>query len=304
MKSYLSPQQGINELVGILEKRLDLLATRMRAKPQRLRVDTAYHIPFRDQAMVDESKGVVVTPLGNAEAAQQVIYGLTSIRVEAGKQNPRETLRVPGVVALPSDWLNELQELNTVKQEIEELVGKIKKPERVKMWGSMKYLSSLQAMRQPLIVSGPAKIRFYWDAAPSVRHKTAAMWIEHYSKELKDLHGHIPMIEELSAADGSRKLVFGINVLSEQADPAEYIAEFRQGQPHIRARVTFIDKIDAIIRPTSMPICYSIDDPVPLITPLTSWDSTQRSTRQSDRVKISAVPFIEALYLHRYKEPH
>ena len=155
-----------------------------------------------------------------------------------------------------------------------------------------------------MIVCGPATIRFYWDAAPSVRPKKAEAWIAHYSKALTDLHGYIPRIEDLSETDNSRKLVYGINKLSEHANPDEYIAEFRLGQPHVRARVTFIGNDPAVIRPTSMPICYSIDDPVPLITPLTSWEPTKAVSKRSKRAKIDIEPFVEALNLHRYLEPY
>lgn len=306
MTIYLSPQQGIKEQVNALEQRLDALSAKMRARPERLRVDTAYHLPFRDQAMVDESKCIPVTPLDPAEAVQQAVYGLTSIRIEQGKQNPRETLRVPGVIALPADWLGELEALNAIKHSIEQLASQIEDQyERMKVWGSFKYLSSLQTMRQAWIVSGPAKIRFYWDAAPSVQHKTAAEWVSKYQQHLKKLYGYVPTLDELPEQDSSRKFVYAISMLTgAEIDPSERIAAFRPGQPHVRARVTFIDKLKPIIRPAPTPIVYCIDDPVPSITPLSSWEPTERTTRRSSRAKIDAEPYVEALYLHRYLEPY
>jgi hypothetical protein len=160
MTIYISPQQGIKEQVNLLEARLDTLANKMRARPDRLRVDAAYLVPFRDQAMVDDSKAIEVTDLQAKEALSQAILGLTSIRIDRGKQHPRETLRAPGVIALPADWLNELKELNTIKLGIEKLIGEIPEQyERAKVWGSMKYLSSLQTMRQAWIIEGPAKTK-------------------------------------------------------------------------------------------------------------------------------------------------
>ncbi|WP_121498405.1 DNA replication terminus site-binding protein [Pseudomonas aeruginosa] len=308
MTIYISPQQGIKELVYKLESRLDTLANRMRARPDRLRVDVAYLLPFRDQAEVDEKKGIEVCTLSSEEAARHAIYGLTSIRIEQGKQNPRETLRVPGVIALPPDWLAELRELNGIKHEIELLVGQIEDQyERMKLWGSMKYLSSLQTMRQAWIISGPAKVRFYWDSAPSIQNKTASEWVANYTAHLKKLYGYVPALDELGEADGSRKFVVAISMLSginTNVAPNEKIAAFRQGQPHVRARVTYIDKIKAQIRPAPTPIVYPIDDPVPKITPLSNWEPTERGPSRSDRAKIESEPFVEALYLHRYLEPY
>lgn len=302
MSNFLSPQQGIKEQVNLLAKRLEKLANQMRARPNRLRVDAAYQIPFRDQAKVDEKKGILVTTLAANEAIQQVVYGLTSIHIEPGKQNPRETLRAPGVVALPADWLNELKDLNEVKKVIEDLVEQIEDQyERMKLWGTFKYLSSLQTMRQTRIVDGPQKIKFYWDAAPSISVKSAAQWITVYTKHLKKLHGgRVPTLEELPEDDTSRKFLVGIKMLTDMGQTK--VAQFRTGKPHVRARVTFIDKEPPIIRPVSTPIVYSIDDPVPYIAPLSNWEPSNRSARTSTRVKISDTPFMEALYLHLYKE--
>ncbi|MPQ69321.1 DNA replication terminus site-binding protein [Pseudomonas sp. MWU12-2323] len=302
MSNFLNPKQGIKETVNLLAKRLEKLANQMRARPDRLRVDAAYQIPFRDQAEVDEKKGILVTPLAANEAIQQVVYGLTSIYIEPGKQNPRETLRVPGVVALPADWLNELEDLNEVKKVIESLVEQIEDQyERMKLWGTFKYLSSLQTMRQARIVDGPRKIKFYWDAAPSISVKTADQWIADYTKHLKKLHaGCVPTLGELPEDDSSRKFIVGINMLADMGQTK--VVQFRSGKPHVRARVTFIDKEPPIIRPVSTPIVYSIGDPVPYISPLSNWEPSNRSARTSTRVKISDKPFMEALYLYLYKE--
>lgn len=303
MVQYISPQQGIKEQVNHLENRLVALANKMRARPDRIRVDAAYRIPFRDQAMVDETKGIEVTALNGADAIHQIISGLTTIRIEAGKQNPRETLRAPGAVALPEDWLNELEALNALKSEIERLVEQIEdKYQRMLVWRSMRYLSSLQTMRHAWIVSGPATVRFYWDAVPSVQPRTAGELITSYKETLTKLYGYVPGLGEMASDDKALKFVFGINELS-KLDPRERVAVFRPGQPHVRARLTFIDSIPPVIRAAPTPIVYSADDPVPHITPLSNWEPTQRQAQRSIRAKIEVEPFVEALYLHRYLQP-
>lgn len=304
MAQYLSPQQGFKEQVNILETRLEVLGNRMRARPDRLRVDAAYMIPFRDQAMVDETKGVTVTPLASSEALDRIVYGLTSTRIEPGKQNPRETLRVPGVIALPTDWLQEMEELNRIRHEIEQLTAQIEDQyERTKLWGSMRYLSGLQVTRQTWIVSGPARIRFYWDASPSVQSKRAAEWTKAYTAHVKKLHGYVPALEELETGDALRKLVVAINELS-GISPNERIAVFRPGQPHVRARVSFIDTIPRALRPAPTPIVYPIDDPVPFIVPLSSYEPGASADKKWSRSKIEAEPFVSDMYLHRYKPPY
>ncbi len=304
MSQYLSPQQGIREQVTSLEGRLQTLGNRMRSRPDRLRVDAAYMIPFRGQAEVDESKGITVTTLEGIDAVDRVVYGLTSTRIEQGVQNPRETLRVPAVIALPHDWLQELEELNGIRSEIERLACMIEDQyERTKVWRTMRYLSSLQVMRQTWIISGPSRIRFYWDASPSVQLKTAAEWIKHYVSHVKKLYGYVPTIDELSEGDSTRNFVVAINQLSGLSG-SERIAAFRPGQPHVRARVGFIDTLPRMLRPAPTPIVYPISDPVPFIVPLSSYVPGEVSNKKGSRTKIDAEPFVAAMNLHRYLEPY
>tara|TARA_R110002124_G_scaffold128157_19_gene288718 strand:- start:15054 stop:15983 length:930 start_codon:yes stop_codon:yes gene_type:complete len=304
MKNYLSPQQGIKELVVRLENQLGSLANEMKLHSSKMRVDVAWHIPYRDQAMVDDSKVIQVETLYSDEAANRVIEGLTAIRIEAGNQNPRETLRAPGLVALPKKWIQQLETTNSLKSEIQSLVEVIPDQyERMKLWKSMPYLSGLQVMRQAWIVPAPAKVRFYWDSAPSVKPKTVGALIEEYSEVLRKMHGHVPLPSEMDSDDRTLKYAFGISELK-SLNPNERIAVFRAGKPHIRARVTFLDKIKPIMRPCSTPIIYDRDDPVPLVTPLVNWEPTQRGTQRSSRAKIELEPFVENLYLHRYLEKY
>ncbi|MFL1449385.1 DNA replication terminus site-binding protein [Pseudomonas tritici] len=304
MANTSSTDPSIREQINYLEQRLNALANSMRLKPARMRVDAAYMIPFRDQKKVDDSKDIVVTPLVGSEAVKQVIYGLTSIYIDQGKQNPRETLRVPGVVGLPEDWLTEIEEINALKQAIQDAVGEIKDQyQRMKIWGSVKYLSALQTMRQHMILTDePAKIRLYWDTAPSIRKKTAADWITYYTTHLHKLHGYVPMLEELLEGDTSRNYVSALTKLSKE-DSELFIAEFRPGKPHIRARVVLFDQKKAIFRAISTPICYPIENSVPLITALTNWEAGKHTARDNTRVLIESEPFFLGLYLYHYKKP-
>lgn len=304
MDNYLSPQQGIKELVGRLETQLGVLANEMKTKPEKMRVDAAWHIPYREQATVDDSKGIESVELVGVDAVKHIIEGLTAIRINPGLQNPRETLRAPGVVGLPLGWIERLESLNGLKSEIQELVGLIPDQyERMKLWRSMPYLSGLQTMRQSWIVPAPAKIRFYWDSAPSVKPTTVGALIKEYSDILVKMHGCVPLASELHEDDRTLKYAFGISALN-TLDTKERIAVFRAGKPHIRARVTFLDRLKPVMRPCSAPIIYDIAEPVPLVTPLLSWEPAQRDGKRSSRAKIEAEPFVENLYLHRYMESY
>jgi hypothetical protein len=59
-----------------------------------------------------------------------------------------------------------------------------------------------------------------------------------------------------------------------------------------------------MLRPAPTPIVYPIDDPVPFIVPLSSYEPGEISNKKWSRAKIEAEPFVEAMYLHRYLEPY
>ncbi|MQT58897.1 hypothetical protein GHO41_16320 [Pseudomonas sp. FSL R10-0399] len=306
MAKYLSQQQGIRENVNFLDNRLKALASKMRAYPERLRVDAAFHLPFRDQQMVDDTKGITVTPLLAADAVDRAIYGLTALLIERGSQHPCETLRVPGVIALPADWIKELDYLNGIKSEIESLIVQIEdQHERSKVWKTWPYMSGLQAMRKTWIANGPKKVTFFWESAPSVLNKTAKEWIAHYSDYLKKLHGHIPKLNELDEGDKSSKFVMLIAELQRDCKPNENIAAFRPGQPHVRARVTFHDSQKLRLRPAPTPIVYEYGDSVPTIIPLSNWEpEVSTPKRETRKQMISTVPVVDGLWFYRYLESY
>ncbi|NVL48652.1 hypothetical protein F2S72_01420 [Pseudomonas syringae pv. actinidiae] len=286
VKSY-SPQQAITETVNYLEYRLSALASQMANHPERLRVDAAFLIPFRGRGTVDAKACIPVSPMDGPAAIAQVILGLTAVRIVAGEQNPRETLRVPAVVGLPAEWIDELANLNNVRAQIEDLLSKIEDPrERVGVWKPWRYMSGLQVMRQTWIANGPRRITFFWDAAPSVVSKTAEQWIEAFTKELTALHGYVPEMAELDESSPSRKEVFLIDAFRQEFDPSEKIAAFRVGQPHVRARVTFHDTQKLKLKTAPTPIVYEYDDLVPTIIPLSNWEPDVSAIKDEKRVRV------------------
>lgn len=303
---YYSEQQGIIENVNFVETRLKSLASKMRTYPERLRVDTAYMIPFRHQPLVDKKKGIVVTQLAGPAAVDQAIEGLTATRIDPDKQHARETLRVPGVIALPSEWIKELHFLNILKTEIEGLVEKIEEQhERTKLWQRWPYMSGLQVMRKTWITDGPKKVTFFWESAPSVLNKTAEKWIKHYSDYLKKLHGHVPNINELDEGDTSRKFVLLIAELHRDCKPKEHIAAFRHGKPHVRARVTFHDTQKYALRPAPTPIVYGYEDSVPTVIPLSNWEPEETPFKRETRKQmISTEPVVDGLWFYRYLDAY
>lgn len=302
MDLYTSPQQGIKELVNELEGELTALASRMRAEPERMRIDYCALIPYRNAAEVDSKEAVPVSELEEHEAVNQVIAGLTAIRIEAGKQNPRETLRVPAAVGLPEDWIRNFADLNLLRNDIERLISSIDEQyKRIQIWRSMPYLSSLQTMRRSWITDAPASIRFYWDSVPSVKPSTVDQEIKKCQDILTKIYGHVPTLDALASDDRNLKYVFGLNALM-SLPGKERVAIYRAGKPSIRTRITYIDKtIKPVIRSTPAPIIYDIQAAAPVITPLPSWEPAEGdSTPRSSRAKIEEEPFVESLFIHRY----
>lgn len=312
MAKYYSAQQGIKENVNFLKFRLGSLRDKMRTHPERLRVSAAFLIPYRFRGTVDGKATILASPLEGEDAVAHAIHGLTSIHIEDGKQNPRETLRVPGVVAMPDEWIRELLFLNDLRSEIELLVKQIEDPRtRLEVWKAWPLMSGLQVMRQTRIVDGPKKVTFFWHSAPSVLKKTAKDWIEHYSKTLRSVHGYVPELEELGGADGSRGEVAVINALRHCND-GDLIAAFRFGRPHVRARITFHDTRKLLLRPAPTPIVYDIRDAVPKIIPLSNWepdlsepdDKEREREEREDKTRKQTISTETLVQVHGYKFYH
>lgn len=319
MKKRTESQQGfthdtrieLSELAGELERASAALAEQMKSAPHRMRVEAAYGIPYREQDKVD-AQPILVTPLDGQAAIEAVIEGLTAIHLKSEKQSARETLRVPGVVGLPSDWISQLVVLNGVKGQIEQLVTSRVKlaADRTKLWKSLiprhSRFSSLQVIRQVRVLeTAPRQIAFYWDASPSVERRTAAAQIAEYEELLKEAFDYVPTQLE----DGSKylKYLYGIQTLRGLPGD-EFVATLRHGKPHPRARITFLDTTPRIIRPAPTPIVYDISDPRPRVVALHNWEPTNLSLKvvaeKTDRQKIDPEPLEESLYLHRYLPAH
>lgn len=304
MSHYLTPQQGVRELFHQLHEQLQSFAHAMRAQPHRMRIDGAFGIPYRFRPEVGDDPKIDVACLSGDEAAESVIFGLTSIHIEQGKQHPRETLRAPAAVAMPQDWIERIKHLNGIRKEIEEQVLLIPEQwDRQQLWSSLTLASALQTLRTTWVLDyEPKRIRFYWDSQPSVESHSVAQLIEQYTKHLAKYYGYVPTLGELPDGDRQRKYLYGLETLAGM-DAKEYVAVFRHGQPHVRARVTFLDKIKPKIRPTAVPIIYPIDKTVPLISPLLNWEPMAKPANpdKASRSRIEPEPFVDNLYLYKYR---
>ncbi|MDD2139560.1 DNA replication terminus site-binding protein [Pseudomonas putida] len=302
MGKYQSQRIDIVNRVAFMDGQLKALASKMRAYPNRWRADCVLHLPFREQGEVDEAKEVVVTKLEGPDALDHAAYGLTALYLNEGPQNPRETLRVPGVIALPSTWIKDLQDINVVRSEIKGLIEQIDDlRERPKVWSSITLLSGLQVLRKTRIVDGPKKITFFWDSAPSVLSKPANEWIDHYTEFLTEHYGYVPRINDLDEGDKSRKYILLIDRLRSSCEPDEQIAAFRHGQPHVRARITFHDSKPYLLRPAPTPIVYELGDSVPTVIPLSNWEpEVVAPKRETRKQTISTEPVVDGLWFYRY----
>ena len=257
-----------------MEGQLDVLASKMRAYPERWRADCVFHIPFRYRGEVDEAKEVTVTKLEGQGAIDQAAQGLTALYIQEGLQNPRETLRVPGVIALPATWIQDLTDLNKTRSEIRSLIEQIEDlRERPKVWQSFSLLSGLQVLRKTRIVDGVKNITFFWDSAPSIVTLRSHEWITHYTEYFTKLYGYVPTLNDLDEGDESRKYLVLIAELNRSCDPDERIAAVRHGQPHVRARISYHDSRPYLLGTAPTPIVYELGDSVPKICLLYTSDA-------------------------------
>lgn len=303
MAIYLSPEQGLTELMNALDGRLGKFTNRVKLHPDWVRIDTAYQIPFRGTPVVDSAAPIPVNPVTGADAVELVLDALTATRLASG-QAARETLRSPGVVAMSAELIAELAEINEIKVEIERLISTIPvQRQRNTLWKNHKR-SALQTMRQVWITSEPRTVRFYWDTAPSIKAMPAVELIAQYEKLLKETVGSVPTRHTIEPGDPSLKFVIAIEALS-GLPPTERVAVCRDGKPHIRARVSYGDARDAEIRPCPTPIIYNLDDPVPSITPLLNWEPASRTPGTANkRNRIEETPIEPGLDIFRYKEKY
>ena len=305
MSAYLTPAQGAKELINRINGSLKSLEAELRANAGKIRVDAIWDLPLRKTGLVDATKPIIPVELKGIDAANLAIESLTSIWLRIG-QDMRETLKAPGVVGMPGSLITQVQESNHLRLELYNLMKPLEPAERVKIWRAEHNISGLQTQRITRIFQQPKAVRFYWDVSYSMRRVAAHDLAAEYSATLQKLHGHDPQMEGLPEDSLDRKLARARDILL-GLGVREPVAIYRQGQPHVRARIHDGEQTP-IITPTSVPFVYDIDQvEAPKIVALGGYEPGNKTTgKRSTRAKVELDPiqFCETLYIHQYLPAH
>jgi hypothetical protein len=306
MELHLSDNSAAIAMINRLQSELADLAEVLRASVDQIRVDAMYGLDFRPEDTV-RSEPIEVRELVGHEAVEAAFEALTSIWVKLG-QHPRETLRVPGVIALPRPAIEKILQTNATRAELGKLISAIEKVnDRRTVWGTFKGkgrgIVPKQALRLTTVLTDPVKINFYWDDTGSsgARRRVGDLIVEW--KELLDPNNdRRQALQRFSDGSMENALLYGIEILG-KLDPEEQVAIRRLVQPHIRARVGNGDaKVKPIIAP--VPFVYETGQPAPRIKPLLRYEPKTSSKKTTGLALLEDEPYFEAMNLYRYKEKH
>lgn len=308
MSLHLSAGSEAIAMIEQLQRELEILLEVLRASKDHVRVDAMFSMGFRPDDEVHNDP-IEVRQLEGDEAIEAAFEALTNIWVKKGQQ-PRETLRAPGVIALPRVAIEKILLTNELRTEINRVVSTIEdSKDRRLVWakfkGSDKGIVSKQVLRLTSVLSAPHRVNFYWDdtGSASTRH-VAGELLKDWEKALDELHDQRPTKE--SALEGSveMKLLVAIDLI-QKLDPMEQVAISRIVQPHIRARVR---NGAAKIRPFHCPVpfVYDIDAwrTPPRIKPLRSFVPHGPERKKKGLNLLEAQPYIESMDLYRYEDMH
>lgn len=303
MDLHLSESSAAIAMIHRLQAELTDLAEVLRASVDHVRVDAMFGLDFRPEDSV-RSEPIEVRVLEGSEAVEAAFEALTNIWVKIG-QHPRETLRAPGVIALPKIAIEKILQTNATRTELARLIGAIKKTnDRRNVWGTFKGkgkgIVPKQALRLTSVLAEPLNINFYWDDTGSSgsRHMAGDLLIE-WKELLAQSHDQRETLQYSTEAAAEKTLLFAIDKLS-KLDPEEQVAIRRPVQPHIRARVRNGDaKIKPVVAP--VPLVYEACLPAPQIKPLLRYEPKVSNKKSTGLALLEDDPYIEAVNLYRYK---
>jgi hypothetical protein len=306
MGLHLSDTSAAIAMIHRLQSELVVLDEVLRACVNDVRVDAMFHLDFRPEDAV-RSEPIEVRQLEGPEAVEAAFEALTNLWVKVG-QHPRETLRVPGVIALPKLAIDAIVQTNATRTELAALIGAIKKTnDRRNVWGRFKGkghgIVPKQALRQTTVLTEPHNINFYWDDTGSSGSRRMAGDLLVEWKELLDQNNdRRQAMQHYSEGSVENTLLFAIDKLS-RLDPKEQVAIRRVVQPHIRARVRNGDsKVKPIVAP--VPFVYEACQAAPRIKPLTDYEPKVADKKTTGLALLEDEPYIEAMNLYRYMEKH
>ncbi|QHF00567.1 DNA replication terminus site-binding protein (plasmid) [Pseudomonas cannabina pv. alisalensis] len=305
MELHLSAISEAIAVVKKLETELKVLLSMLNDSRHRLRVDAIFEMEFRHEKEVDEAAPIPVRRLEGSDAVDAAIDVLTCITLKEGVQSAKETLRRPGVVALPYEVISQIHETNVLRSRLESLIGTIKKSnDRRKVWTKFEAISPKQAMRCTPVLLDPQNINFYWtDTGTSGSRHVASDLVKEWEDLLDELHERRPTMADAPEGSIEKGLLTAIALLRKLGN--EQVAIRRPVKPHIRARVRDGDApVRQII--SSVPFVYDIDECKfpPTIKPLISYDVVTARRKSAGREMLEDEPYIKKMNLYQYLEIH
>ena len=277
-KALETLEEKCKGLIIQLDAELKELAALIARSKAHIRIDALYTIPLRDVGKVDPNKEIEVTRPEGSEAVDLVIHALTHILLAPG-QDPKSTFRTPGAVGLPSLVLEKIQATNQLRMQLFENIKVAPRVMRTRIWKSLDFLSSLQAMRVTPVLAEPKLIRFYWDTGSVTTRWVARDLMQHWEDQLKELRGQVPTADEVIDGSVEKTLLFSLEQMrAKLKNFDERVAIHRPGTPHVRARITDPTVVDAKtgeIKPylgmAVVPFVYDIALEPPKISALSSY---------------------------------
>jgi hypothetical protein len=219
-------------------------------------------------------------------------------------QDPRQSLRAPGLIAASEETLQLVAQVNRAKELFHEMVQQIsdkaweRKQEMSKL---IPCLSQMQAFRQITVLPiRPEKVSFTWSSnSPSMSTLTASQALQRISAMKEDVPPmDITRDRWLALCDEYARLIHSNNI------PANEVLVFRrQAAPHPRVNLYLPDMERPLMKKASLPIFYPHTGPIPPINRLKVLDRSFRRAQRSD-VKVETCALVEDIDLYRYLEKY
>ena len=299
---------GCSERINELKEELLLLASQLRASWSQVRVDALWSIPLRADWRVNPDHPIEVIEVPVEEQMEIAIEALTSMWLRPD-QRPKQTLRVPGAIAVPNHILAQVTKTNGIRNELLCLIEKLTPEHRKLVWKAAGYpISSLQTLRATAVLTQPAAIQFKWYVGKAIKKWVVSDLIavlikqssESQENYTSDGHGDLP---ENSVELKHKYWLESLRNL----DSHEVVAQQRIIAPSLLARIKTCGQAE-FNSPASVPLIYSTDGPIPSIRRLERYDpalaaksSGANSGSTRSRLEIHPVAGLETLNVYQYQ---
>lgn len=304
-------KMGCSERINLLKEELQLLAAQLRASWSLVRVDALWSIPLRDDWRVNPDHPIEVFEVPAEEQMEIAIEALTSMWLRGG-QSPKQTLRVPGAIAVPSHILGQVIKTNGIRNELLSLIEKLTPEHRKQVWKAAGHsISSLQTLRATAVQTQPAEIQFKWYVGKAIKKWVVSDLIAELIKQSRESQENYTSDGHVDLPENSVELKHKYWLESlRDLDSHEVVAQQRILAPSLLARIKTSGQAE-FNSPASVPLLYSTDCSKPSIRRLESYDpalaaksSGTNSGAARSRLEKAPVVGLESLNVYQYQEKY